>query len=100
MDPDPALEGMKGALKVVAGLIGGAFAIALLVGMYYGVVFLVRYKDVCGSYSPLWLYTLNVDVFFLVGLNTCKAVTAMITNATKSKALIAYEKARNEAARK
>ena len=96
---DPGQGGtLETAVKFVGGLIGGAFGIAIIAGMIYGVIFLHRYTDGCGGYSPLWLYTLNVYGYLFFGATTCKAVAAMYTNATKSKALIAWEEARRSTA--
>ena len=81
-------------VKLVGGLIGGVLGIAIIVGMFYGVIFLHRYKDDCGGYSPLWWYTLNVYGYLFFGSTTFKAIAAMYTNATKSKALIAWEETR------
>lgn len=98
---DPGQQGsstVESTLKLVAGLIGCFFGIVIIAGMIYGVIFLQRYKNDCGGYSPLWWYTLNVYVYLFFGLNTLKAITAIYTNATKSKALIAWEENRRAAA--
>jgi len=98
MDPGQHGRNLKSTLELVAALIGCFLGIAIIVGMFYGVIFLQRYKNDCGEYSPLWWYTLNVYVYLFFGLNTLKAITAMYTNATKSKALIAWEENRRAAA--
>ena len=65
------------AVKLVGGLIGGVLGIAIIVGMFYGVIFLHRSKDDCGGYSPLWWYTLNVYGYLFFGSTTFKAIAAV-----------------------